>query len=404
MIHMFKSNIWKKILSDIALNTMAFGSVIVVQQIVVYPILAQGLSTDQFGNLLTYIAIANIVASSLGSELGNTRLIMDEKYKISNLNGDFKLLLIINACLSLVLIFVSTVLLSGIIVGFYEKLIMACIGVLGVIRLYIAAEYRVDGNFKKILFQNILYVIGVLVGLGLYLWTKKIYVVFLCAECLSVVYSYRGSRISKDRVITTPLLKESLVIFKNLSLTTGITYVTSQLDKLAINPILGASNVSTYYSAGVAGKVGSLVLAPINGVLLSWIGKIKKDKKEIYIGMISISFAIGVLYYFVARIISPILIQMLYPQYYIETQNIINGVCVVCSLDVAISLIKVTLMRLGETNKIMRIYLMFSGIYLISCVILMLQLGLMGFVVANILSKIILLTLLCLQMKKEIIL
>lgn len=392
----------KSLFTDVMLNTIAFAILTGTQQLLAYPIIASKMSPEVFGDFLTFMAISNILSAIIGTELGNTRLILNSKYKEKSYKGDFKLILGIGVIVNFIIMVIMSFLLNDIEFVLGDKIIMAVMGTLPAIRLYLMAEYRVESDFKKILFQNIFYVIGIVIGIGVFCVSGKIYSVFLIAELISVAYSYRGSKIYSEKFNYTPMIKETMRLYKNMGITTGISYATNQLDKLLINPILGSRDVSIYHSAGVVAKMGSIVLNPINGVILSWLGRLKINKKKVYFYTVTGSLLVGIVYWIGSITLSPIFIKILYPQYYMNSKKIYVGICLASAISVSIGFIKLAIMRFGNAEKLVKIYGSYSTIYVIGCLVLVYFNGLKGFISANIYTRILLLVMVLRQMSKEV--
>ena len=69
-----------KIFNDCLINIMASLMVTVTLQLIVYPILADMFGGEKYGDILTVMAVFNILLSSIGNVLNNVRLISNQNY------------------------------------------------------------------------------------------------------------------------------------------------------------------------------------------------------------------------------------------------------------------------------------------------------------------------------------
>ena len=84
-----------KVFGDMALNIIATAIPTFVIQIILLPLLGRRMDSNEYGLLVTILALLNVVPSTFGNTLNNIRLIYDRTYKIEKVEGDFNLILLL---------------------------------------------------------------------------------------------------------------------------------------------------------------------------------------------------------------------------------------------------------------------------------------------------------------------
>lgn len=256
-----------KIVKDFGWNMAATFMCTAILQLVVYPLLAQWLDSEIYGELLTVMGIANIAVVTLGGGINNVRLIQNEKYQ-DHIEGDFNFLLgIVNI--------VGTILFGTIVLIFFPLtlgnfIIITAFVFLGILRGYWSVAYRLKinyvANFKMNLFISIGYIIGLFLVKVTHIWAFS----FLIAEILGVIYLYITTDLYKESYKRTDLYKETFKVLIIIIINTLIGNIISYLDRLVLYPILGAKQVSIFTVSSFVGKSVGLLIIPISGVLLSY--------------------------------------------------------------------------------------------------------------------------------------
>lgn len=77
-------------------------------------------------------------------------------------------------------------------------------------RLYSCGYFRKKNNFKYVLYQNICYLFGMLIGLFIFYKYNILWFPSLAAEVLAIIFScYKGNLIEKDDKMPNPSLKRN---------------------------------------------------------------------------------------------------------------------------------------------------------------------------------------------------
>lgn len=199
---------YKSFFSDIVLNMIGFGIYIVSQQIILLPILNKIVEENIYASIVLYISILNVVCNTTGGELGNVRLVRDSDYKAKNIIGDFTRILVVLSPIVSIIVFPIFIYLKYSILG---SLIFTVTILFANVRLYATCYYRLRQTYGKVIIQNILYLIGVAISLGIFALTKNMYILLLIPELLSIVYALKNSDILEMKFTKT---KEMTVTVK----------------------------------------------------------------------------------------------------------------------------------------------------------------------------------------------
>ena len=255
-------NIWNKIkyfIKDMVVNTFSFGLYIIAQQIILMPIMSRNLSEEAYANYIIYISVFAVISNVLGSELGIVRQIRNDINEGKCYNRVLVKMIPI-------IILVSVVALWCLNYNVIDITFLTLSIILANIRLYSASYFRMNKDFKKVLFQNLIYLVGISVGVVLYKKWEYIWLPTLIAEVCSFIYYLFNTDIIKSG-ITKKRDKDILKVFANLGfislLINGMVY----FDKILVYPILGGAAVTLYYSTNAMSKIINLIVNPIYSVI-----------------------------------------------------------------------------------------------------------------------------------------
>lgn len=273
-------------------------------------------------------------------------------------------------------------------------LILLTIGI-SIINLYGTAYYRLNLNYSKILLMNTIRCTGHLVGLFLYFIFNYWSLIFFLSELLGIIYLF----------FTTPLFNmkfeksanksiEQIIALRrdyfNLLSSSLISNIIVYFDRLLINPILGEKAVTQYYVASLTGKTFSMVTTPISTVLLSYTTKYKNNisKKTLR----TLGFFILLLIIIgmpLLNLISPIVINLLYPNFYGDSIQYVYLANIVVLTNIASSLLNVLILSKSDLKWQSRINITYGLLFIGLGVILTSLYGLYGFCISSIISNIV---------------
>ncbi|MEC5423400.1 hypothetical protein QGM71_07805 [Virgibacillus sp. C22-A2] len=370
----------KKFILDSLLNIIATAIPLVILQLVALPVVGATLGGSQYGLVVTLISLFTLLSLPFGNVLNNIRLLLDNEYKQNKTIGDFNILLIGAIIISSIVVTLGTVYYEGTF-SLVSIILMVIISCSNLLREYTIVTFRLNLNYKAILLNNLVLGTGYLVGVVVFYLTGYWQSIFIIGSGLSLIYITRNSNLLKETLTTTKLFKKtsykSFVLFISIFLKTILSYS----DKLLLFPLLGPSAVSIYYTATIFGKIISMMIAPVNSVILSYITRMHKISMKSFKYIIAVTVIVGITGYSVTILISHPLLHYLYPTWAAESLELIYITTGSAVLGVMSSVIQPFVLRFNNINW----QLLISGsnvvVYLISVFTLFNLYGLIGFCV-----------------------
>lgn len=381
-------NKFKSISIDFIYNILSSLIITGVSQVIVYPILAAQYSDTEYGIILTVMGIVNTLIVAFGNTLNNVRLIMATEYELKNKTGDFNLLVIVTS----LIVFLCTLVISTCFfsVPLYAVVGLGLFAVLGTIKSYYCVSFRLVLNFKKILLQHIVGAVGYLVGIGLLLLLPYWVLPFLLAEGFQVVFIFKYSKLHKEPLKTTSLLKRTSLKYTILILTGFSSTLITYLDRIVIYPLLGAGAVSTYTVASYFGKSLGILMIPVAGVLLGYYAqKGFKMSLRLFWTINGTTIVIGAIFMIFSSIVAPPITKFLYPSLYENAQAYIVVANMAATINVLCSLTQASVLKFAPTWIQIIKELAYGIVYVLCGYFLLNSYGLMGFCVAAIAANII---------------
>lgn len=344
--------------------------------------------SDDYGLLVTILALLNVVPATLGNVLNNIRLLHETDYQEKNIHGDFNLLLIISEVANIIIVGIFAVAYSGNIV-FIDVLLTTCVAIVWLLREYFIVAFRLIINYKAILLNNIIMVIGYGVGYGLFLILGQWQIIYLSGYIFSLVYIIAHCSLWKEPVQKTELFKMITSESTMLLIAGLLTRVIIYADKLLIYPILGGTMVAIYYAATIFGKVVSLVVNPVSSVALTYLSKRKSKDNKMFGYTLLIGCAVCLVGYIACIIISKPVLKILYPDFVDEAMHYILLTTGVAVLTAWISLINPFIMKFFSMKWQIAINGGTAAIYVILSMTLLNFWGLYGFCVGALITYIL---------------
>lgn len=259
---------FKNITKDFFLNILASIFSTGVMQLVVYPCMAQSLSSLDYGTMLTVMGYVNVITLALGNNLCNARLVQQVKYNEKGYIGDFQFLVILMSFISIISIGLCCLAMK-VSIGVTMGVTVATVATL--VKSYYMVTYRIEVNYIKNLLANIFIGVGYIIGVVILIKFLKWPWVFLFGCLMGLLYIYTSSSIIKEPLKKTPLFWDSFRVTMTLAIGGLVSNATTYLDRFMIYPILGGESVSIYATAAFFAKSLNLLLAPITSVLLSYL-------------------------------------------------------------------------------------------------------------------------------------
>ncbi|HBD63800.1 MAG TPA: hypothetical protein DC038_05115 [Clostridiales bacterium] len=378
----------KKIILDMILNIAATSLPIALIQLIIYPAIAERLGNAEYGLMITMVSLFNLAGLPYGNVLNNIRLLQNNEYKENDVEGDFNVLLIVGLIMNSVIMIVGTI--------YYEEkfsyvsiLFSIIVSALNLIREYLIVAFRISLNYKSILLNNAFLVIGYLVGFFIFNLIGYWQLIYLCGYLASLIYIIKNSYLIKEKYVVTYLFKntayKSAVLFFSTFLKSFVTYA----DKLVIYPLLGPVAVSVYYSSTILGKIISMGITPISSVFLSYLPNIKEINLKNFLKILSFTCVVGIAGYFVCIAVSKPLLLILYPDWAVESLELVNITTATAIIGAVCSVINPIILRFNNVSWQMTLSVTEITAYVIFTLLFYNLYGLKGFCVGILITNIL---------------
>ena len=381
---------YKKVLMDIMYSIISYALPTVMLQMVAQPFIAARLTGAQNDLFLTLLSAVRLGVNVFISVLANLRLLekkncQEEPRQEKNINFMFciacTLCLLLAGTLTVVYCDqlswsgLALVLLVAALISFHD---------------YYAICFRVSINYRKVMIDNALIVVGYGVGLLWFLAIPRWEVVFISGYLFGSVYVLISSDMWKkglDSKVPGRLYGSYAALSASSALTNSITYC----DKLLMYPMLESGSVSSYNAAAVVSKIISIVTVPLRNVLLSYVVNRKKlvlPRKQL---MMLLALVLGgsLIVYGGGYGVSHLLCSLLYPMYYGVAKLYIPIIMLSIVFESLASLGKVLLMPFAKASLQTIISAVKLGTYVLMIILLELvfPLDLLGFCLASLLAN-----------------
>ncbi|WP_028392017.1 lipopolysaccharide biosynthesis protein [Bacillus cihuensis] len=375
---------YKTIVVEFVINILSFSLLILAQQLIALPIISRFYDVDEFGKILMVFGISNIITSMFGFSIGSARLLDEKAYN--------SIYLKILKKSSVVLVMISFIVYIYIFSNSYiDSIIYSIICLLGSIRYFILSEYRIKDAHNWVFKQNSYYFFGMLIGLLFLYFQKNWLIVFLVAEVFSVsiscLHMYKNNffKLFKDNS-SLNLNNTTHLIINN-----GASYSLMYYDRFVIYPILGATNVSLYYSAAISSKIGGFIINPLSNFILGKLAGEKKVSNRRIIKLVVLgSIFVTVLYFVLSLITTPIFVAILYPNFLSKIEGVFVPVCLGAAIMGGVSILKPVVMKYMGAKYYNKLLLVYGIMLIILSIFLCIKYSLMGVAIANAISSAVL--------------
>lgn len=385
---------YKYLIVEFIINIFSFSLLIVSQQIFALPIISRFYDADQFGKIVIVFGISNIITSMFGFSIGNARLLDGKFYNSIYL----KMLYASNILIVLISFIIYNYFFSG---SYIEGVTFSVICLLGSIRYFFLSEYRIRNTHNWIFRQNFSYFLGILIGFLLFYFQRNWLIVFITAEVFSVglcTYYFLKDGFFKSFKDNSSLKLSNTI---QLTINNGASYSLTQYDRFIIYPILGAVNVSLYYSASVSSKIGGLIMNPLSNFILGKLANKKEESNNKVINFVILgSLLVTVLYFILSIIATPILVKILYPGFFEKIKDVILPICLGAAVMSGVNILKPITMKYIGVKYYNKIFLVYGFILIITSIILCIKYSLLGIAIAKVISSLVLLVCLLINLKR----
>lgn len=350
-------NKYKFLFSDMILNMVGFGIYVVSQKIILLPIIAKQVNDNVYTSLTLFMSILNIFCNVTGGELGNVRLIKNNDYKDKKVIGDFSRILLV---LSLLIIVIGSPILIFLKYEYKYILFFILTILMANIRLYATNFYRLEKNFLKVIIQNLIYLIGIILGLFLFNYIHEIYIVLFIPELISIIYALFNCDLIKMGLNKTTEIKSTIKKYIGLGTISLLNNIMNYCDSILIYPILGAQQVAVYYAVNSVSNITSLLTNPMSSVILSWISNAKDEKKnKIFKITLSINIPLIIIITLITIPLTYLSMFVLYKQYLSGITILVILISISTAFGTAGAFTKTILIKYTKTANLVGIYIMY---------------------------------------------
>jgi O-antigen/teichoic acid export membrane protein len=378
----------KTITGDMFLNIIASIMPVFILQFILLPIVAQKYDEFSYGLMLTLLSLVTLSVQSLSVSLTNSRLLLNHKYSDENLSGDFNIILLAYTIINIIVLSIGTFLYEGKI-NIVNIILILFISVIQLFRRYLLVSFRIDINYKGILLSNSILVVGYIIGMLVFMYSKIWQSIYIFGELFSLVYVVKKTNLYKEPIRITKLfkgtIKHSVVILGASFLGTA----NSHIDRLLLYPMLGAKMVTIYYVSTLFGKTISMLVGPINNVILTYISKMRKFEIDSFKIMLTVASAFGLISYFVIVIISESVLQIIYPDYVDAAMKLIYITTLTSIVMMLSTVINPVVLKFCNITWQVWINLINIIVYIVLTYILVGLYGIYGFCYAALISSLV---------------
>ncbi len=350
----------KKFLVDSLLNIISAALPLLILQLVSYPLIAKALGGEEYGLIITLISVFTVVSFPLGNVLNNIRLLKDNEYKEKNEEGDFNPLLVGSSFVSILLIIAISFYIDSSL-SLLDYLLLSLITVASIWKEYLVVTFRLVLNYKGILLNNIYMSVGYLIGSIIFLYFESWQIIYFTGLLFSLIYIFRHTSLYKEKFKLSALYKDTASKGVLLYIANLLKNVLSYADKLILLPLLGPVSVAIYYSSTILGKIISMMINPVNSVILSYLVKVDNISLKKVIKMFSISCVLGAVGYLATVWISPYFLGFFYNDWAKESLELVYITTATAIISVLSTVVQPFNLRFNKISW--QIYM--SGLHLV---------------------------------------
>lgn len=375
----------KNILVDFVYNIVATSIPIFVLQLLLLPRIAYYYNGEQYGLMVTLIAMITVCSSRLGNALSNIRLIDRDKILFKN---NYNLILGIFGLFSSFVVVAATIYYIGSI-DVFQILLNLLLSNLWLWRDYNVVVYRLNINYRGYLYCNIFLVIGYLLGFIIFVDSACWQIIYIMGYIMSSVYITTTSSLWKEGLKIDKKFKKVLKDSTVLSTANFLGNFSTYADRMLIYPIVGGENVTIYYIASLFGKVLSMIFGPISDVILSYVSKKLKRDDDIFIKVILVGGCCGIMGYILCVLLARPLLGVLYPQFVDLAMDYVPVITATMIVLVVVEMINPFIISFFDVKWQVVINIVYIFVYIIVCLSMLLVNGMMGFCFGTMFASVI---------------
>ena len=296
-----------------------------VLQLLIYPGLNAGMGAEAFGTVLYLISVISIMGAGFGTAASYSRMVA--KRERAQANGDYNAFLVMVAGICIVVTAVALIVLrpgtndfgtlevatgTGFLPVFLSVFVLM---VVTVVRYYADVEYRMTIRFVDYcMFFAVVslgYVVGLLAGLS---WWLLLLVGELCGIGYTVV---RGNIFRAPFAALSESFRENLKSCWIISASNLLSALILNSDRILLRLMVGAREVTVFYTASLIGKVVAMLTTPLNGVIISYFTNYKIKLCRKMFGLMAVALLLlSVVGAGICTVVSMLFVKIMYPEVY----------------------------------------------------------------------------------------
>lgn len=339
----------KKFIINLLLSALSVALSLGFVQLLLLPSVAKSMSSDNYGFMLTVIAIVDVFSVTFGTAICNTRLIKKEKYDQIGINGDYQIIALIYNCI----VCVCSVVVSFI---FGEKSVglLALIGVFSCSVFYCSYSYvffRLRRKFILELLTSAIMIAGYLLGYILFRFTGIWVFIFILGYSFGFCFAglFYG-KIYREKMIRTELFRATNINTIQLGSSTMLKEVVTYADKFVLYPLMGGTTVAVYHSASIVGKFVALITNPLNGLILSHLSLDHDKNKKYFTFSLIIGTILCFCFYWICLLVSRPIINLLYPQFCDDAMKIVAITLISAMIEALIAMLNPFVLKMYNSK------------------------------------------------------
>ena len=263
---------YKRQIGDSAWSLAGLVLMNAVAQIVVFPLYARKFGNVGYGDLQYLMAYVNVFTVSIGSAANYARMVAPPDEREEN-GGDYNLLLLLVGLFGIPFTYLVRR-FGGAPMDHATYICYCLLFVAMAFRYYADVAYKITLNYRRYFVYYLLIGVGYVIG-AILVWKTGIWPLgLLVGEALGVLYAYLSSAQLRHRALRpSPVWRRTLRAVLTFFVAEGVANLILNVDRILLKLLLGASAVTVYYLATLVGKVISVVIAPLNGVLIGYLAR-----------------------------------------------------------------------------------------------------------------------------------
>lgn len=378
----------KKIINDMLLNLIATAIPVAVLQLIILPMLSKRMESDEYGLAATMLSVFNVIPASFGNVLNNIRLLYENKYRKNQYSGDFQIILLVMCILNFIIMTILTIYYEGSLKAIHLFLILIT-SFVWLLKEYYIVAFRIQINYKAIVLNNLIMVIGYGIGFVLYVWSDYWQMIYLAGYAFSLVYVMRRSDLWREKISITSFFRYTSIQTILLFISGLFTRILGYADRMLLYPMLGGTMVSIYFVATLFGKIISMAITPVNSVVLTYLAKKEKKNDKIFKRTLLTGSIVCIISYLFCLILSRPVLGFLYPQYIDNAMPYIFITTATSVLGALVGLVNPFIMKYFDMKWQMAINGGTAVVYVTICLILLHFYELWGFCIGAFVAYII---------------